>query len=110
MQWEDLTHEILLKELQKHYPDVNFKIIDEQIKGRLGKAVEVSFQIGHTDNDIWKSNVLVHCDIQQFKGIPQGFGTAVDCFTELDEMVAYCISTGKKWAGIKDVKKKLINS
>lgn len=107
MQWEDITLETLLPELERVYPDVKFKITNDKIIGKIGKNVEVDFHIGQTDNDIWKSNVLVHCGLQQTKGTFQGFGTAVDCFTELDANVAYCISKGKEWAGIKEIQKKL---
>ena len=107
MEWESITLEFLLDKFKKGHPEVEFKTVDEYIIGNINKIVEVSFHINETDHDIWKSHVLVHCGVNQKKGVLQGYGTAVDNFADLDKEVAYCISKGKEWAGFKELKKKL---
>ena len=108
MIWEGITIDNLLSELKKHYSDISFKIVENNIEGKINKDIFLELWITETDNPIWKNNKLVHVGVVQRHGTLQGSSCAVDNFEDLDKQVKYCISQGKEWAGIKEVRKKLI--
>ena len=113
MNWEDITIDSLLTELRKCYPDILFKEIEDdmflgRIDGKISKDIFIELWLDETDYDIWKSNRLIHVGVVQRKGTLQGHSCAVDNFEDLNRELAYCIHTGKEWAGEKNIRKKLI--
>lgn len=97
--WLEITLEWLLKWLQNEYPEMKFKIVDDEIKQNFTKYANCTLSIDKdADLKIWKNPVIVHLSTEQKYGHWCGMGEAVNSFEELEEQLALYIECCKNHA------------
>lgn len=104
MIWEDLTIESLKDYLQnKTGYAVSTSKSGYPYEIKLSKDVFIYIDLSEDgDLSLWKSNLLVHLDLQQCKGVFRGCGLAVDNFESLDSEIQKLIAQGLLWIKEKE--------
>lgn len=97
--WEDITTEWLLNYLQTEYPEMKFKLFeDEYIEQTVGKKATCKFYItnGDIDLSIWDNPLLIHLGVEQKYGSWSGMFRAVNNMKDFKNRLPMYIERCKK--------------